>query len=88
MTTSAPIDLVRAVKQVLLDESRLRMSPDDLRVEEPLNGDLLRVTSVGFLGMLLALEDLLKIELPDDVFVGHTFITVDDVITVMRRCVQ
>jgi len=74
------LDVAIAVKQVLLAESRLRMDPADLRDDEPLNGELLRVTSMGFLGMLIKLEDVLGVELPDDIFVGRTFTTVDDVV--------
>ncbi|MCP2243426.1 acyl carrier protein [Lentzea aerocolonigenes] len=76
--------LAVVVKQVLLAESRLRMDPADLRDDEPLNGGLLRVTSMGFLGMLIKLEDVLGIELPDDIFVGRTFTTVDDVVQAVR----
>jgi acyl carrier protein len=76
--------LAVAVKQVLLAESRLRMDPADLRDDEPLNGGLLRVTSMGFLGMLIRLEDVLGVELPDDVFVGRTFTTVADMVQAVR----
>ena len=65
-----------------------------LRLEEPprespgsedelLNGPLLHVTSVGFLGMLVQLEDELGVTLPDDLFAGRTFNTVGDLIDVV-----
>lgn len=75
--------VIDAVRRVVLDEARVRIAPAELSLEEPLNGDLLKVTSFGFLGMLMRLEDEVGQELPDDLFVGRTFHTVGDLVDVV-----
>ncbi|MEU5084676.1 MULTISPECIES: acyl carrier protein [Streptomyces] len=76
-----------AVKKMLIAESRLTMSPDELSDDEPLNGDVLRVSSLGFLGMLIRLEDALDVTLPDDLFTGKQFRVVSDIVDlVLRDC--
>ncbi|MFC8008530.1 acyl carrier protein [Streptomyces olivaceus] len=76
-----------AVKEMLIAESRLTMSPGELSDDEPLNGELLRVSSLGFLGMLIRLEDALDVTLPDDLFTGKRFRVVSDVVDlVLRDC--
>lgn len=73
-----------SVKRVVIAESRLPLKPADIADHEPLVGQILRVNSLGFVGMLVRLEDELDIMLPDDLFVGHRFETVHDLIeTVM-----
>jgi len=67
-----------SVKRVVIAESRLSLEPHQIQDDEPLSGDLLRVNSMGFVGMLVRLEDELDVTLPDDLFVGRTFKTVDD----------
>ncbi len=74
-----------AVKRVLVLESRLPIAPEQLSDSEPLSGDLLRINSLGFIGMLIRLEDELEVTLPDDLFIGHTFHTVADLIDVVAR---
>jgi acyl carrier protein len=76
-----------AVKQVVLRESRLSIPPDAIADDEPLNGDVLRVNSLGFLGMLMRLEDELDVTLPDDMFVGRRFHTVADIVAVVSAAV-
>jgi acyl carrier protein len=73
------------VKRTLLVESRSPLGPDDVPDNEPLNGNLLQVSSLGFLGVLLRLEDELAVSLPDDLFTGRTFHVVDDVVDVVMR---
>ena len=73
-----------AVKRVVIAESRLSISPDDITEDEPLVGDLLRVNSLGFVGMLVRIEDELAVTLPDDLFVGRSFRTVADLVDVVR----
>ena len=46
-----------AVRRIVVRESRLSMDAAGLTEDEPLNGDLLRINSLGFLGMLVRLED-------------------------------
>jgi acyl carrier protein len=71
------------VKRVVVAESRLSIDPNLVRDDEPLVGDLLRVNSLGFVGMLVRIEDELDVTLPDDLFVGRRFATVDDLIGVV-----
>jgi acyl carrier protein len=72
-----------AVKRLVVRESRLLIDPATVADDELLNGSLLHVTSLGFLGMLVQLEDELGVVLPDDLFVGRTFNTVGDMIDVI-----
>ena len=75
------------VKALLVRESRLSMPPRDLPDDEPLTGQLLKINSLGFLGMLVRLEDELDVTLPDDLFVGRDFRTVADVVDVVLDAV-
>jgi acyl carrier protein len=77
-----------AVRRVVALESRLSIPTDELADAEPLNGDLLRVNSLGFLGMLIRLEDELDVMLPDDLFVGRVFTTVGDLVDVVLCVVE
>jgi len=72
-----------AVKRLVARESRLSIDPDGIADHEPLDGPLLRVTSVGLLGMLIRLEDELSLTLPDDLFVGRVLYTVSDIVDVV-----
>jgi acyl carrier protein len=72
-----------AVKQMLIAESRLTLRPEELSGDEPLNGQLLRINSLGFLGILIQLEDSLDVILPDDMFTGRRFHIVDDIVGVV-----
>ncbi|RSM47346.1 acyl carrier protein [Amycolatopsis balhimycina DSM 5908] len=74
-----------SVKRVVIAESRLSLAPEEIPDNEPLNGDLLRINSLGFVGMLVHLEDALDVTLPDDLFVGRTFKTVDDLVEVVAE---
>jgi acyl carrier protein len=74
-----------AVRRVVIRDSRLSISPDQLDDAEPLNGDLLRINSLGFLGMIVQLEDDLDVVLPDDLFVGAEFTVVGDLVDVVHR---
>ena len=82
--SSTEMDAVAAaVKRLVVRESRLSIDPQTVSENELLNGSLLHVTSVGFLGMLVQLEDELGVTLPDDLFAGRTFNTVGDLIDVI-----
>ncbi|MET9845992.1 acyl carrier protein [Streptomyces ossamyceticus] len=79
MITGLDRDAVtESVKRVVIAESRLPLQPADIDDHEPLNGELLRVNSLGFVGVLVRLEDELGITLGDDLFVGRRFHTVHD----------
>ncbi|MEU3255136.1 acyl carrier protein [Streptomyces sp. NPDC006997] len=75
--------VAESVKRVVIAESRLPLRPADIPDDEPLNGDVLHVNSLGFVGMLVRLEDELDVVLPDDLFVGRGFTTVRDLIEVV-----
>jgi acyl carrier protein len=76
-------DVLESVKRMMISESRLSMSPDQVADDEPLNGALLRVNSLGFVGVLMRLEDELGVTLADDLFVGRSFTTVAEVVDVV-----
>ncbi|MZF84748.1 acyl carrier protein [Streptomyces sp. SID5643] len=71
------------VKKVVVAESRLSLPPENIADEEPLVGPLLQVNSLGFVGMLVRIEDELDVTLPDDLFVGRSFRTVADLVDVV-----
>jgi acyl carrier protein len=71
------------VKRVVVTESRSSADPADISEREPLMGDRLRVNSLGFVGMLVRIEDELGVALPDDLFVGRSFTTVADLVDVV-----
>lgn len=72
--------VLAAVRRMAVRESRLSIEPDGIAPDEPLNGRLLRVTSVGMLGMLVRLEEDLDVTLPDDLFAGRRITTVADLV--------
>jgi acyl carrier protein len=78
-----PVAVTESVKRVVIAESRLSMPPAELSTDEPLNGTLLKLNSLGLVGMLVRLEDELDVTLPDDLFVGRTFRTVADLVDVV-----
>ncbi|KVG73582.1 acyl carrier protein [Burkholderia ubonensis] len=81
-----PLDrdrVAHAIKKLVVADSRLQIDPGTVTDDELLNGPLLRINSLGFVGMLIRLEDELDITLPDDLFVGRTFNTVADLIDVV-----
>ncbi|GHH45276.1 acyl carrier protein [Streptomyces candidus] len=71
------------VKKTVVAESRLSIAPESVSEDEPLVGDLLHVNSLGFVGMLVRIEDELDAALPDNLFVGRSFRTVGDLIDVV-----
>ena len=77
-----------AIKRMLAIESRLSIPSAEIADDEPLSGDLLTVNSLGFLGILVRLEDELDVVLPDDLFAGRTFDTVADVIDLVLHAVE
>ncbi|WP_433392217.1 acyl carrier protein [Micromonospora sp. KLBMP9576] len=73
-----PENVRAAVKRMVVRESRLAIAAERVADDEPLDGPLLRVTSLGLLGMLIRLEDELDVTLPDDLFTGRQVHTVAD----------
>ncbi|MER7081846.1 acyl carrier protein [Saccharopolyspora kobensis] len=80
--------VAEAVKRVVIAESRISLTSDQIPDDELLNGDRLSVNSLGFVGMLIRLEDELDVELSDDLFVGRQFHTVDDLINVILQAAE
>jgi acyl carrier protein len=87
ITSERRAEVSLVVRRVVLLESRLSLRPEEISEAEPLNGELLRINSLGFLGMLVLLEDELDVSLPDDLFVKHTFTTVADLVDVVAGVV-
>jgi acyl carrier protein len=87
-SAAPPEQVATAVKRMLIDESRISMDPADLSDQEPLQGSMLNVSSLGFVGMLVRLEDELDVELSDDLFVDRTFTTVADIVDVVAQAVE
>ncbi|XVV01030.1 acyl carrier protein [Actinosynnema sp. CA-248983] len=87
-THSRRDEVAEAVKRLVIRESRLSLSPADIADDEPLNGAVLRINSLGFLGMLVRLEDELDVTLPDDLFTGKVFTVVSDLVDVVLRAVE
>ncbi|MGH8791172.1 MAG: acyl carrier protein [Stackebrandtia sp.] len=87
-STSEPITreaVNEAVKRLVVVESRLRIDSAKVADDEPLSGRLLHVNSLGFVGMLVRLEDELDVTLMDDLFVGRQFHTVADIVDVVME---
>ena len=87
-THSRRDEVSEAVKRLVIRESRLSLRPADIADDEPLNGTVLRINSLGFLGMLVRLEDELDVTLPDDLFTGRVFTVVSDLVDVVLRAVE
>ncbi len=68
------------VKRAIIDEARVNIALQQLADDEALNGTLLRITSLSFVGMLMTLEDELDIKLDDELFMKMKFTLVSDLI--------
>ena len=88
ITSDRRAAVTSAVKRMVILESRLAVPEDRVRDDEPLNGGLLTVNSLGFLGMLVRIEDELDVVLPDDMFVGRPVRTVSDVVELVLLAVE
>lgn len=75
----------QAVRRIVVAESQLAAAPDAVREDEPLNGSVLRINSLSFVKLLVQVEDDLSVTLPDDLFVGHSFRTVADLVDVVEQ---
>ena len=88
ITSDRRAAVTSAVKRMVILESRLAVPEDRVRDDEPLNGELLSVNSLGFLGMLVRIEDELDAVLPDDLFIGRPVETVADVVDLVLFAVE
>ena len=84
--------VAQIIKRLVVRDSRLTIDINLVNEEEPLNGELLKINSLGLVTMLLHIEDELGTNLPDSLFVGRSFEKVSDLIDVVadhcRSCVQ
>jgi acyl carrier protein len=72
--------VAETIKRAIIDEARVNITPQQLADDELLNGTLLRITSLSFVGMLMTLEDELDIKLEDELFMQMKFTHVSDLI--------
>ncbi|MEU6776288.1 phosphopantetheine-binding protein [Streptomyces sp. NPDC046759] len=72
--------IAEAVKRVIAAEAGPGLRPSALSEDEPLGGELLRISSMRLLGILSRLEDELDTPLPDDLFAGRSYETVRDLV--------
>jgi acyl carrier protein len=68
------------VKQILINEARVNITPDHLSDDQTLNSELLRINSLSFLGVIISLEEALDIRLEDELFMKTKFATVGDLV--------
>ena len=83
-----PEAVLTVVRTMVVRESRLSIDPETVAAQEPLNGGLLRMTSLGLLGMLIRLEEALGVLLPDDLFAGRQVHTVGDLAELIASAAQ
>lgn len=76
--------VAEAVKRVLVVEARVNVPPEALRDDEPLNGDLLRINSLAFVGLIISLEEALDAAFEDALFMNNEFRTVGDLVDVLH----
>ncbi|MFJ9819115.1 acyl carrier protein [Streptomyces sp. NPDC101151] len=82
-------DAVReTVKHIVVTEARAAVEPSRVPDGEPLDGELLKVSSMGLLGILTRLEDEFGAALPDDLFAGRSLKTVQDLIDLVTGPVE
>lgn len=78
-------DLTERIKRILIAESGAALAVADLPGDEPLAGELLQLNSMRLLSVLVELEDEPGYTLPDDLFAGRDFHTVDDLVRVVAE---
>jgi acyl carrier protein len=78
--TASHDTVAETVKRIVLDEARSTAAVADVPDDEPLDGELLKVSSMALLGILTRLEDEFGDAVPDDVFAGRSLKSVQDLI--------
>jgi acyl carrier protein len=73
-------EIATIVKNILISEAHINIQPDAVAEDEALNSDLLRITSLSFLGIILSIEEALDISLEDELFMKTQFRTVGDLV--------
>jgi len=68
-------DTLSAVRDVLIEALELRQSPDGLRPDTPLFGELPELDSFGVVALVAALEERFDITIDDDEFGAELFET-------------
>ncbi|MEU7584322.1 acyl carrier protein [Streptomyces sp. NPDC041068] len=77
--------VAETVKSIVIAEARADLEPGQLPDDEPLDGELLKVSSMGLLGILTRMEDEFGAALPDDLFTGRSLKTVQDLIALVNE---
>jgi len=75
--------IIYLIKNAIIAELRLSISPKSITDEESLNGDLLKINSLCFVKIMIRLEEELDVTLPDDLFVGRPPTTVTDLLSIV-----
>lgn len=70
--------VVDAVRRLVVADSHRPIDPATLPEHEPLDSGRLRLTSLDVVWLLVRLEEILAIRLPNDIVVGRRFRTVAD----------
>jgi acyl carrier protein len=73
------------VKNILISEVHINIQPEAIAEDEALNSELLRITSLSFLGIILSLEEALDISMEDELFMKTQFRTVGDLVNFIDR---
>ncbi|MEV5977402.1 acyl carrier protein [Streptomyces sp. NPDC052114] len=78
-------DVAETVKAIVVAEARADLAPAQLPDDEPLDGERLKVSSMGLLGILTRLEDEFGAAMPDDLFTGRSLKTVQDLVDLVNE---
>ena len=78
-------EIATIVKNILISEAHINLQPEEIGEDELLHSDLLRISSLSFLGIILSLESELDITMEDEVFMKTQFRTVGDLVNFIDR---
>ncbi|RJX21255.1 MAG: acyl carrier protein [Ammonifex sp.] len=56
------------VKKMIVEVGRLSIPADEIDIEEPLVGGKVDIDSLGFIELMLSVEENLNVEIPEDVW--------------------
>ncbi|HEY0605653.1 MAG TPA: acyl carrier protein [Herpetosiphonaceae bacterium] len=73
-------EIATIVKNILISEAHINIRPEAISEDEALHSELLRITSLSFLGIILSLEEALDISMEDELFMKTQFRTVGDLV--------
>lgn len=73
-------EIATIVKNILISEAHINIQPEAIAEDEALHSELLRISSLSFLGIILSLEEALDISMEDELFMKTQFRTVGDLV--------